>query len=693
MYLIEGEAGQKVLTVQYDYTVNGDEWKYQIKAYEADGNVEFIAGDLKTGNLGEKQYRIFFGLVENANSTIPNDPLKTLNLITSGNAHKVGFNQTAADGWDKFTAYATSSIGNGLIIDAANIPQSGRTLTFVAPNACAEKATPIAAASYSITANTITKTSFNGKISFSQLPKEELAATGTIVAVLSKSEIPDYTLTNGTWHQAGAVLSKTGSYILSNAKPGYNANATSPSFNDVTLSADGLTAGTNYYIHIYTMDYKCMGAPIYSELCGTYAFTSSIDLPAKLSAGLPTTTAVPVTVQSAGQGFGVVLLKSPNSNAVSLSGKLAAGDKIGAAEVLTVIASDAETRFDAPFEAGEGAYILAVSATGLDSESPVYAADFLSIPVRAAYDGLPEFDDFSKETFYYASPKEYKRLPFGWSRETEFPEDERSRAFGLGRINDGDAICLVSSYPSTTLWADVVTPAFVCPKNKIQVTFHTSYLKNAQVGDAGLHTPAANDLVRIEYSINGGAWEEALALNGADNGFPQLNGQGQYPLSASIAKIPAGATLRLRYSYQSPNGETTVHNRIHAVTIVDGKECETPHAALFVDSLATTGSLTLRWLDNNYPQAANFVIAYRKAAEDENAWKYRRIRANENGALGTPIDGTIPELDAQTLYTAKVAAVCGTRDTSFFTEPTTGRTAFGLPYEESMAQTGSGNTA
>lgn len=696
MYLIEGEAGQKVLTVQYHYTVNGDEWTYQLKAHEATGRIEFIAGDLKTQNLGDKQYRIFFGLVENglSNLSITDDPLKTLNLIYSGSAHKVGFNQTSANGWESFSSHTADAIGNGMVINTQTKPESGRTLAFSLTD-CATPADGLSQEAYILETTAISKTAFSGKISYNKdkLTADLLTKTGTIVAVLSTTEIPAKLLADGIWHRQGDQVGD--GRVLLNAKPGYRLYNGSISGNIVPLDlkADGLTAGTPYYIHIYAMSYNCLGAPVYSDLCHTFSFTSSIDLPKKLSADAPTISSVPVTVQSAGEGFGLVLLKSPNTNSVALSGKLSIGQKFGEAEVMNIISSSDETRCDIPFAAGEGAYILAVSAKDLESESPVYAADFLSIPVRAAYNGLPKFENFANESFTYGSPTEYKRLPFGWSRETELPEDDRGRAFGLGRINDGDAICLVSSFPDSPLWVDVITPAFVCPKNKIQVTYHTSYLKNSQTGDAGHYAPGASDLVRIEYSINGGDWQEALALNGHDDNFPKTDEQGRYPISVSIAKIPTKAMMRLRYSYQSPNSEARIHNRIHAVEIVEGKDCEAPHSVTFVDSLATNAGLTLRWLDDNYPQAANFVLAYRKMTDDANAWKYRRVRANDNASRDTPIDGDMTDLDAQTLYTAKVAAVCGTRDTSFYSAPLTARTAFGLPYEESMARTGSGSDA
>lgn len=707
MYRIDGEAGAKTLTVQYTYALGADEWTFQIKAYEATGDIELVVGDLAKTQVGDKNYRLTLALVENGAMSIANDPFKALSL--SMTSHKVAVQQTAASAgdWTKFSIHIGSSLANtnAMYITAAAGPERGRTLTIAAPNTCAEKAAQLPDF-YSFALNTISKTAFSGTIAVdkTKITPAELTAAGTMLVVFSTKETPDYTLSNGTWYQSGTELGSN-SRVIANQKPGYYImdGSSISQFNDFKISADGLTEGTRYYLHVYAMDYQCLGAPVYSDLCKTFSFTSSIDLPKSLATGLPKTTAIPVTVQSAGEGYGVVLLKSPNTNPVNLSGKLEAGQKIGDVEVLTVINSAAETNFDAPFEPGEGAYILAVSATGLDGDSPVYAADFLSEPVRAAYDGLHSFDDFSKEPYTYGGPDEYRRLPFGWHRENAFPKGMSNLAFGLGFISEGDPICLTSSFPNSDseagiivapdFYADVVTPAFACPRNKkkIAVTFHTSYLMSAGLGEPSRYTPGETDIVRIEYSVDGGAWQLAAEFRGDDPEFPQLNAQGQYALNTVISSLTPGNIIRLRYSYRSPNESATVSNRIHAINIVDGKDCERPISVVIVDSLSTDDRLTLRWLDNNLPGAPNFVIAY-QATGDE-TWRYTRVAAPAGSDLETPIDGNLSNLKAGTMYHAKVAALCDTRDTSFYTEPLTTRTAFALPYTESMARTGSGTAA
>ncbi|MBD5390203.1 hypothetical protein HDR64_03740, partial [bacterium] len=138
MYLTEGTTGEQVLTVQYDYAINNNEWIYQIKAYEASGNVELIVKKLET--KANDTARLFFGLVENGNFTIANDVFASMQ-IQNDNKHFIGMTQAEAGDWGTVTAYInTITTPDGLFVTSANTPSEGWTLAFNAPNNCAEKA-------------------------------------------------------------------------------------------------------------------------------------------------------------------------------------------------------------------------------------------------------------------------------------------------------------------------------------------------------------------------------------------------------------------------------------------------------------------------------------------------------------------------------------------------------------------------
>ncbi|MDE6515437.1 MAG: hypothetical protein K2L03_05300, partial [Bacteroidales bacterium] len=324
MYLIEGEVGQKVLTVQYRYTVNGDEWAYQLKVHEGSNKVEFVADALNTDHIVQDAcYNVLFGLVENANAMLKDDQFSILNLPNSDKPqHKIGFsNQDKTTGdWNTSTVYSpyTGIIQNAdnLRVAPGNTPQSGYTLTLNPPADCAEKATPFEDAWYSFTTTGITKTGFSGQISLIKdaITIEDMMSVGTLVAVLSTSATPDYTLANGTWYKEGTKLNAN-SQVIYNKKPSYTTH--DGNISDVSstpISASRLTEATTYYVHFHAMDYRCTGAPVYSDCSRTCSFSTSIELPQTLTSGLPTTSAVPLTVKPA-DGLGMILLKSPNTNA------------------------------------------------------------------------------------------------------------------------------------------------------------------------------------------------------------------------------------------------------------------------------------------------------------------------------------------------------------------------------------------
>lgn len=704
MYLTEGTTGEQVLTVQYDYAINGNEWVYQIKAYEASGNVELVVKKLET--KANDTTRLFFGLVENGNYSIADDVFVTMQ-IQNESKHFLGMTQAEASGWNTVTAYTgINQAPDGLFVTNANTPSEGWTLAFNAPTDCAEKAKKFEDAWYGFSTTNITKTAFSGQFSFNKnnMTVQDMTEAGTLVAVLSTSQTPDYTLSNGTYYRVGDKPSDN-SRVLLNTKGGYVQLNTIQTTNSkyMTVSASGLTEATTYYIHIYAMDYRCTGAPAYSDLCRTFEVTTSIDLPLTLSAGLPTPRSVPVTVQAA-NNLGVVLLKSPNTKALKLSGQLKAGDQIDDAEVLTVISSSDRTDFDVPFEAaGQGAYILAYSVRNPEGTNPVYGADFLNTPVRAAYEGLPLTFEFQNESYTVPqSPSVYGQLPFGWTRETEFPTGSRSSAFRLGTLSEDDnTVCLRATYPGTsdnpwTGWVDVATPAFVLPAGKTQIsaTFFISYKQNQSQGEPTTYKPSGNDFVRIEYSVDGGEWVEALNIDCLNDDFPRINTAGQYPLSVSLNGLSSGNTIRLRYSFQTSisGNNGSIINFIHSVAITEGKECEQPRSEQSIDSLSTTDMLFFSWLDNNLPAAATSLLSYREA-EGNDTWHYVRVSTPAGTNATTPIEGSLSGLKAGTAYQVRIAALCSRYDTSFYTEPMQVRTAYELPYDESMAKTGSGASA
>ena len=684
MYLIEGETNAKTLTVQYHYALNGDEWIYQIKCYEATGNIEVVVKELQTAHLeDDKNYSFFVGLVENGMYSlyITDDLFATLDI---GNyaTHRIGIQQDAAtSGWNSiksFTGGMSAAPGktNSLLVSKTQYPENGRTLTF-APTACTDKAEKIKDC-YTHSAVSVTGTQYKGKVMFdtTKIKASELINAGCLMVVISDKATPDYTLRNGTWY-APTGYAAANAQILFNQKPTFRTKNNDAFFSGnitaIDFTAENLSPDTRYYLHFYTMDYRCLDAPIYSDLCKIDSFTTSLTRPEKLSAdGLPSTTGVPVRVQSSGEGLGVVLLKSPVDKPLTLSGKLQAGDKIALsanenAEVLTIINSSADSGYTVPLASGEGTYILAMSIRDPESDNPQYSNDHLSLPVRAAYNSLPTLT-FENETGQYAQTGQYPRLPFGWSRETELPVEQRSGAFGLVITERNEKLNYLTSFyhPDMGELVDVITPAFICgsfdnAENMIHATFYTSYFTVGDLDNAS-HIPGAGDTVRIEYSVDGGAWMEAWAQKGNGEKFPILNEQKLYPVSVQFSVPSPTSVIRLRYRYRSLATDKLIYHRIHKVDFDSDYE---PVDCAPVKNLRRSigvGQVRLEW--EAAPTAVKYGVFYGKSTSD--------VMSDSIYIDATPdsISYTVAlnDLDEDTRYKAQVVAYCNS-DLTLFSEP------------------------
>lgn len=703
-YLIDGTDGNHVLTVQYHYAVKNNEWRYQIKAYEATGRIELVVDELKTDNLpADSTCSFFWALLENGNYNIENDQFKDMAIINGNKSslHYMGMTQSAPNAWQDVQAYLGQEKNYplrtaGMTVTGTDKPAHGRTLAFNPPADCAEKA-ELYPACYSFALKSLTKSSFNGTFSFdkNKTTPEEMQNAGTMLVVLSTDKNPTYTLSNGIWYKAGDPLSDGKSRVLANKYilPTI-VNGQLTYMKNLDVSDSQLEAATTYYLHVHRMDFKCTGAPVYSDhdASKTFTFTSSFDLPS-ISAGFPSTTGVPLTVKSGASNLGVLLLKSPEDGGCPLTDghRYAQGDKIPLsgkteAEVIAFIENPGQSGMTIPLalEPGEGCYILAYSIQAPTGDQPVYASDFRTLPVRAAYEGLPLTLGFEKEKVRHKPQNDYPYLPFGWSREIELTKD-KSFAFGISQDEEDDRIYLLSSYSfekKDNQWIDVITPAFVPHKEIVQATFFVSATKSQFVDAPTNWVFSPDDKIRLEYAVKDGDgwqdWQELLLIAGGSDDFPSVDASGYYPIQATIKDLKEDDMVRLRYSYQSPNKDL-INNRIHRVEIIEGRACIVPASLQAIDSLTTGTSLTFRWRDDELQQAPYFIVAHGPANTDEAQWERRRVRTSETPGV------TLTNLQTGTLYAAKVAAICSGSDTSFFSLPVPTRTALLPPYFESMA--------
>ena len=750
MYLISGEPGNKVLTIQYHYMANGtDEWKFQYKFYE-NGDYEFIVDQLSRQSLASykyPQYDLVFGFLESFHSgTVTTASIapggstanadKEIDLLgpayltvpaaVTGSQHKAYYPGSALTSFNKtgdFLAVATSvTSGKHPIKYSDDIP-SGTTVRFNYPTPCGE-ISPLQATDYEYTDPAVSLSS--GSTYTSQLiykmpifdgtnygPLSEFIDRGAIVAVLSASETPDYTLpTDGTLLFAGDVLGEgtdgVKPTVLCNKFPKITQNiskntftlaknTTSVTTNQITLTVDGITPGVTRYIHLYRMAYACSGAPAYSPLCHTIVLQKPVEAPKSLEiVGLPTINSVQLKAKAA-DGMKVMVVKS-STLSVKPSGVLKVGDNIGSnAKVVAMF--DGEQAFNAALNADEKCYFLAFSVNTSNPNSYAYSAfdvknENLWVRTRAAYNGLPGAIDMSKEqhgtpnTAYNGfntsslewlnlEPTVYRDLPFGWTRE--IVSNNKSQGFGLGKVGyyNKAAVSLYAActYNQTTQM-DAITVPILANKNRILVTYEMQLFKNSDDG-LSQDSPQTNDQFQIQYAIGNGTWQTGASWTG--NSLPAIDDRNVYKLTYALENDNlTGQYIRFRFVVNGANSRqnTTTYVAINTVEIKEDKVCKTPTDIRQNVTQTTTTQIGLTWVDPNTNRAPSYIVSY-KRADAAGDWATKTVTTNS---------ATLTNLRNANTYLVRVNAVCSANEDSYLSDTVTFSTAWTFPYEEAMAQ-------
>lgn len=742
-YLIEGEAGQKVLTVQHHYLVRGaatgptDEWTFQFKFYEATGKIEFIVKELEYANALSGNHRIAISVTNyttyptldaNGNDFKPADPYKAqlntyLNITPKGGNHRIFVGQSdamsEAKGWDTVATWGANTNPPTMRIDANHHPEPGHTIAFTPKEAPATAdITPFDADYYNVTDQTATATTYNAKIYYNadKFTQQSFHEAGPIVAVISESETPDYTLENGVLYAKGDKLTSTsGSFqpeviAVSQSKIsssltlwGDNNTVKLPSTNfQVNLSATGLEKSHVYHIHVYRMAYAGTTAPAYSALCHTITFTTDFPEPKQFTqVGLADIDKVRLKAEPA-DGLSVLIVKSKDLN-VKPTGQLKKGDKIGDAEVLELL--DAEKEWDLPLEYGEGCFIVAFSTNTTDPDHYIYAPTKHYFSVGTAYKELPglidfsgcafgvpnfEYDGINTKTQDYAQnlePKIARDLPFGYTR-TPYTDGTLKRVFGLGKPGKNTPVTV---YAFVVPDVDFITPPIVADKNRILATFNANWVAFDDFGgsyDNYAFASSANssDICSIEYSIDGGEWRTGVTYKGYDEVFTQRDDNGYYNVSFSlIADETSGESFigkKIRFRFVS---KTTMvggmgsayYLIVPSIDIKEDKICLAPSAVRTVEADMSSNQIALKWTDNNTQQGVTFNIAYKMADDPTDNWLPKK--ANET-------NGIVTGLSPFTQYAFQLTADCGSYGTSYPSKTFKFYTTHAFPYAESMAQ-------
>lgn len=741
-YLIEGEDGNHVLTTQHDYMVGAgddkDEWIFQFKFYEATGKIEFIAKELKCDNAlttsKGKYHRIVVSVSDYAATSgligiaAAKDPYSAtyMNVPAIGSNHRVFVTQTNdMTGWDDFSLAGTAGFVFGeactmRVVDGG--PEEGRTFSFTPQNA-PETVAPLTAAHYTIGNPTITGESYSSTVTFVKdqfADAKAIHEAGPILAVISKSETPDYTLETGTWYQAGYEFAESNGFkprVLCNTMPKISITASTGAFNisnpPVAIKAENLENSTQYYIHLYRTAYAGKNAPAYSTVCHTIPFMTVMGSPKSLTeTGLADTDAAYIRVTSDATAK-VLLLKSPSLNITAPSGKLEPGAHLAIngsetdfAEVLAILPVGTN-EYKVPLNEKEGCFVIAYSvqideATDGGEATYTYAPKSLFVSVGAAFNGLPglvdltglpfgdpnwEYNGFNKKDKSWQTLEKqiYRDLPFGWKR-TEI-EGDKSRDFGIGRPISGEPSIL---YAKTRKGVNVITPPIVADNDRILVTFNARWFDDEAFEDKSFGKPTDTDTLGIiEYAIGDGAWQKGKTFLGYDDAFLARNDNGYYALSydliAEEGESFIGKKIRFRFTSRAEmygKQGVSILLILGSIDVKESKFCRTVTQIVTNETLTTGTRVGLSWKDLNLTEdlspAQSFDIAYKPANDETDNWSTATSKE-----ANTIIDG----LEPFTKYLIRVTANCGsTWGTAYPSLTYSFSTIYAFPFKDSLKQ-------
>lgn len=381
--------------------------------------------------------------------------------------------------------------------------------------------------------------------------------------------------------------------------------------------------------------------------------------------------------------------------------------------VVALLAPGVKT-YNLKMEAGEACYVHVYAVANPETDAAAYASDMVMAPLYRMAEKLPLSYTFSANDLIYSSA-DFDTLPIlppGLSTTAVLPEipeetadngqaveeayalrqEMIASAFFIKRLaafGSEDQYLLWSSYPSSVedefgpgmlaenedteqtpelRWIDWVTPEF-SGVSLVQARFKTMMLGPNSQGGESPRKVAEGDEVRVEYSLNGGAWTAVQTFAAAD--FPAQEGS-VYNLTVDFKCKPTDV-VRIRYSYRSSVNHS--HLAVASYEIVEGRSCAAPAELKAIADRITGNEIALSWQNQNVDNPESYMVYYENAAVP-----------TANGSVSAKaMEATVGDLLPNTTYNVRVQAVCGRNDSSFFSAPFSIATAKGMPYYESMA--------
>lgn len=643
------EAGLFIV-VQYNYTINGVSWKFQLKVSN-DG--VFLLGD--KFNQGSGTPSLALGIKRQSDTLLIGNPYDTPPLAINDKTQ----------GWkiDKIETFKPNS----------PIRLDNTTISVLPPLA---KITSVSAAYVTCSANILTsetgRTTLDGK---------------DLLAFVSHHPNPTI-----TWNYETANY-QVGD-LFSGQHPVVYRGKTDIGGNTFQINCSHLSSNEKYYL-ILAYNIGTDKDILWRYVTVSEQFsTGTITSPQGVTAGSPNGNKIPLTIQPADEDT-MMVVKSAWVQCIYPTGFLKEDDtynnyraEIGTAEFVnngTVVAflEPGTTSYDLEMTPGEAVYVQIYGAANVKTADAAYTETMVMTPVYLPATALPLSYTFSGKDLLDKHPDDAMPiLPPGMGTSTVLPTDEtekaivRSSAFYVQAPNDRERedAYLTSWYAENdTRWNDVIAPVF-SGAARILATFHVKLLTLGQTpGSTTNYTPTVGDSIRLEYNLNGGEWQ--LAKLFIHSNLPE-NNAGLYPLTAEISCTTTDF-VQVRYSYRTKS-QSLMH-AIKSYEFINAGDCEPPTKLQVLNDETTDKAVVLTWKDNNAPATENYLVSYRKATasapdNEDDAWE--TLTASTTKA-------TLQNLETGTTYNVKVQAVCSFA-TSIASTPIQAAVPVGMPYVEDM---------
>lgn len=422
----------------------------------------------------------------------------------------------------------------------------------------------------------------------------------------------------------------------------------------------GLTENTTYYLHIFPFNATtCAGGPLYEQET-IVPVTTTFAPPASISVTKVERTDLTVAVQSTDKYIlavseqmlgGTYAAASVLKNGIAYTeGQLV--EYGGHSFRIVAVGAEGSTVRVGQLRAGQDAYFYAWAMRG-EGTDVRYSKNYAET-VDKTIGTAPLYLDFNK----YQSTASFLP-PAGWhsSQGIRYPHfvintgGERDSYFD-DNVFSSDPVSIDGNAEvagkAAYIWA--VSP-WMEGSGQLQALFNVAFFTaNASSGTFSLYnTLKSSDSVVFQMQVSGSSdWKKIGCL---DKNSDWKGGMGEVVTGA----FKADTVFRIRAAfYQDTAGTSDVRLAIKSMEIEESRPCKyVKDITAPVDAMGYL-SAKVSWKDGNAPGSNHFIVNYGPVAEEEK-WKSATTR---------DLSMDLTNLEANTLYQAKIVAVCGEGDSS-----------------------------